>query len=140
MNSVITERFQTLVDSLIEACSKHADGIKNVDQLGWMLCNIINEANPTDRINTLCDRTEAESLYEADDNTRQDKALAKVQSDLLSAIAREYTARHKSRIRRFAHAAVVRKHAGSEQGVFISNLMQYIQNQIKRAQSVDGND
>lgn len=136
------KRWQDIISTMKEDCQKFGNGIRSSIQKRWFFSSPKN----TDAVSkfdfknvhdTLFDRKEAEENYimaleQPKDHTRQDLAVAKAQSDFLSASERDYTLRHRTRIRRMAHESVARVHTGSSRGSLTSNLEFYLQQQLQR--------
>lgn len=131
---------QTLVDELKDGCTKLSTGLRGSDQPRWML---VGSDDPPvsqldgDATHARFDRSEIERSFTQvregkDAGTRQDIALLKVQSDFVSALERDFTARHKTRIRRLAHETVFRQHHGSDRGYLTTGLLYYLQLQLQR--------
>jgi hypothetical protein len=137
MANAIPEKLQRLLDELQKDCANQGDYLKGKVQLHWLLSEIAGAPGKFEfsKIKELFDRAEAAAQYANAKNPsgkRQTTAIAKLASDLLSSFERDYRMRHRTRIRRLAHESVAKSHAGSDVGIFVAGLLQYMQYQIQR--------
>lgn len=131
---------QKLVDELKSGCDSAARGLRGSGQTRWMLVGSSDApVSPLDaeQTHSRFDRAELERTFTQiregkSAGTRQDVALSKAQSDFISAMERDFTARHKTRVRRLAHEALFRQHHGSDRGYLTTGLLYYLQLQLRR--------
>lgn len=142
MSGKITDQFQKLMDESKSDCAAVGKGLRGLNQMRWHLSGKRDDADKPGKfdfagVHELFSRSEAEANFvEAVENPtehdRQDQAVAKVQSDIISGMERDFMLRHRSRIRRLAHLSKIRTHAGYDRGVFQNTLLMYLDMQTKR--------
>jgi len=139
--SRIIDNFQARLDEAVECCRNIGSALRGKEQIRWMFS--VQDSDGNDKpgkfdlsgIHESFSRLDAEKDYaeaKSPNATRQDQAIAKVQSDVLSGMERDFFMRHRPRIRRLAHHACMTAHAGSELGPITSGMMFYLQGQLKR--------
>lgn len=102
-----------------------APDIKDVDAIGKFFA--------TPDLNRLS--TSIASGNPSDTNTLNIKIAAKLQSDILSQLERDYKLRYRSRIRSMAHEATRRLNHSEKQGPIYSNIIQGVHGFIKLSRS-----
>ena len=142
MSGKIIQQFQTLLDEIKADCATIGRGLRNQVQRRWQFSSKIDGAEKPgkfdfDGVHELFDRTEAEENFvqaveTPAEHTRQDLAVAKVQSDIISGMERDFILRHRSRIRRLAHESKGKTHTGSGRGVLQNTLLFYLEAQTQR--------
>lgn len=143
MNEII-KVFQDRVDELRRLCGHMSDGLRS-GQPKWAFSTEDEDAMRPARHDdegwrSVFDRSEAAQNYadaieqaaQGVSRIRQETAIAKVQSDILSGWERDFMMRRRGRIRRMAHEATTRSFHESERGVFRSGIMAYLEFEAQR--------
>lgn len=143
MNEII-QVFQDRIDELQHLCDRVSTGLRRGSSQWAFSANDSGTPRPAKHDDegwrNVFDRAEAAQNYadaieqaaQGASRTRQETALAKVQSDILSGWERDFMMRRRGRIRRMAHEATVRAFHGSERGVFRSGIMAYLEFEARR--------
>lgn len=131
----LSEKFQVLADELTAFCRSF--GESKTDRTRWLLSDPpIGKSDVAGRHAEFFDRSDLESEYVlaigGSRGSKQDMAMAKVQSDFVSAVERDFMQRHRSRIRRLSHETAARSFNGSDLGVIQSGVLFYVQRQSQR--------
>lgn len=142
MSIGIISKCQERLDKIIEECQAFGLGLRNQQQLLWMMLPQATDVSnfDFDKWHEEFDRSEAEEVYvkaatEVGGGTRQDMAIAKFQSDLLAGMERDLGMRKRSRIRRLAHESCAKRHLGSNKGFIQTGYLAYLQTQLQRVSS-----
>lgn len=148
MNEAI-KVFQDRMTDTQTSCVDIAKGIRGASQMKWMFGGngkpgkfdhqgLHIEFDRSEAADNYFDAIESSASDESGQRNRQELAIAKMQSDFLSGMERDFHQRRRSRIRMLAHESTARHHAGSSKGVIQANLMEYLQVQKQRVAGLQG--